>query len=931
MTESVSFGPFELRPAERLLTRDGVPVEIGSRALDVLAVLLEQPGEIVDRSALLDRVWAGVTVTDGSLRAHVAALRKALGDSGDTGGRYVATVAGRGYAFVASMTRNTGPAHPPGPARVTPGLPAAKTELIGREAELRDVLALHADHRLLTLAGPGGIGKTTLALAAARCLARNYAGAVAVADLTPLDDSDLVAPAIVAALGLQRVPSTVAFGEIVASLERTRLLLVIDNCEHVVERVAEIAEALLQAPEIRLIVTSQEPLRAAGECVYRVPPLATGEDGLSGSGALDLFTARVRDANPDFALHGELRETVGMICRRVDGIPLAIELAASRAALIGLEGVAAGLDRRFELLRGGRRTAAPRHQTMRAALEWSVELLSVAERHVLGQLGVFAGSFPLAAAEAVAAGPDGTGEVAACVANLVVRSLVSREPASHETRYRLLETVRAYAQEQLAEPGAPAAQARHLRFYAMRMVRAADEWHVMPIERWMAVYGRDLDNVRAALQCSLATPDADPADTEVGVQLAAASMPLWLEASLHAEGRRWAERALATGMAQPDQEQALQIALGTVLLHTEASHQQANLAFRRGLELAETGGEMEEALRALYGLWVQALRDWDYEHARTLASRFRDLAGRRGQADDIAVGDRLVGTSEHYLARQDSARQRLDAWFAALDAIGANARESRFGLDQRVAGLTSYARVLALQGEPDRATALAERAVREAESLSREASLCHALGEQCVIALWTKDLDTLGRAATALSAKIGRHGMPFWRPHVLVARAVLAGLADDRRASGMLLATAVRDVTMRRFDLVYPSLAAHVADGFRASGRIEEARGLLTQALARPNLVQRWNTPDLLLSRGALLLERRDPETEAAAERDFRAALEHARAQSAVLFERWATAALESVKAGRSVAGDTGAPPGDAARAHRPRRAKAKDAMAGEA
>jgi predicted ATPase/DNA-binding winged helix-turn-helix (wHTH) protein len=779
-----------------------------------------------------------------------------------------------------------------------PGLPAPGA-LIGRDADLAAIVALQEAHRLVTLTGPAGIGKTSLALAAAACIAKTFPGELCMADLAVLADPELVAPVITAALGLQRMTLPVSPARLAELVGRRRILLLIDNCEHMPEPVAALAEALLHgAPLVCMIATSQEPLRATGECVYRVAPLAVDSASATG-GAVELFLQRLRLADAGLRETSELRTGAAEICRRLDGIPLAIELAAARAALIGVQGVAEGLKDRFALLTDGRRAALPRQRTMRAALDWSWELLSPAKRRTLALLSVFVGSFPMQAAEALSECDGTLAELPDCLAGLVARSLLNVEADGTETRYRMLETIRLYAQQHLPLPRLPSLRQAHLAYYAARLGEAGATWGHQALADWLAKYGRDLENVRAALHHGLGSSGDAAAERALGVRLAAGSMVLWLELSLHAEARQWAERALAPTddpqvAPDPGYEMVLQVALGSTLLHTEAGGAHLEQALRRGLALAEARDDAEYTLRALYGLWVHLLHENEYAAAAALADRFRATAQRIGDPADMRVAERLVGTSEHYLGRQAAARVSLEAWRGSQLPDARHARESRFGLDQRVAGSTALARVMALQGEIAGATALAAAAVQAARELNRAASLCHALGEQCVLALWTAQDDVLAPAAAALAASATRHELLFWRPHVLVAQGTLALRPGGEGAQAALKAfsEAIDQVGAERFDIVYPSLSVALADGLAAAGQRTQAQAVVDQALRRDSAMQRWHAPEMLVLRGRLALANDEATAGLVAEADFRAALALAHEQSALLSELRAATAL---------------------------------------
>ena len=354
----------------------------------------------------------------------------------------------------------------PGEARRdggTPGespptnLPEPVSELVGREDVLGEILSLASAHRLVTLTGAGGIGKTRLAVAAARRLLPQFPDGVWLAEFSPIADPGLVPVTVAAAIGLDLGGGAVTAQRVSQALAGRRLLLVLDTCEHVIGAAAALVEAVLRAGrDVRLLATSREPLRAEGEWVYPVPPLAVpaedagDADDLLRYGGVRLFVERVRAAEPLFALDRRVAGTIATICRRLDGIPLAIELAATRAAVLGVEEVAAHLDDRFQILTDGRRTALPRHQTLRATLDWSYELLSEPERVILRRLAVFAGVFRLEAASAVVASSEiAPAEVVDGIANLVAKSLVTMA-GSTVARYRLLDTTRAYGLEKLS-------------------------------------------------------------------------------------------------------------------------------------------------------------------------------------------------------------------------------------------------------------------------------------------------------------------------------------------------------------------------------------------------------------------------------------------------------------------------------------------------
>src|SRR5712675_2320511 len=408
---AIEFGRFRVLPHRRELLAEGRPVDLGGRAFDVLMVLIEASGAVVSKDALMNRVWPERVVEENSLQAQISALRRIFGADRDL----IRTIAGRGYQFTGelrpvSATPNAqataGMPRPiPTPSRLPTNLPEPVSELIGRDVELDEILDLSTSHRLVTLTGAGGIGKTRLGFAVARQLLPRFADGVWGIELAPLSDPELVPVAVATALGLELASGTASPLSVANALRAKQLMLVLDNCEHVINAAARMAEALLRSnPAARVLATSREPLRVEGEWVYPVPPLAVPAEGSLDSedrlryGAVRLFVERARATAPHFLSDVRAAAGIAGICRRLDGIPLAIELAAARAAALGIDGLAARLDDRFRLLAGGYRTTMPRHQTLRATLDWSYELLTEPERVVLCRLAIFAGGFTLEAA-----------------------------------------------------------------------------------------------------------------------------------------------------------------------------------------------------------------------------------------------------------------------------------------------------------------------------------------------------------------------------------------------------------------------------------------------------------------------------------------------------------------------------------------------------
>ena len=509
---ALTFGRFELQARHRRLLHDGDPVTIGARAFDLLLALVERRERVVAKTELLDLVWPNLVVEENNLQVQVSSLRKLLGPQA------IATIPGRGYRFTAVLAGavdgnpsviapSPTPAATTGsaPPKLLTNLPRELPPLYGREADLQALRSLLDAHRLVTVVGAGGIGKSRLAQAAAHSLAGRWIDGAWMVELAGLADPGILPNVVAQALGITMAGQLAPLDELVAGMAQRTVLLVLDNCEHLLDAVAALVHAVAQgAPNVTLLATSQEPLRVPAEQQYRLVPLAVpAETAMSGArayGAVALFEARARAVDPRFALNDKSLAVVIDICRRLDGLPLAIELAAARVATLGLGPVRDKLDARFKLLTGGSRATFGRHQTLRAALEWSHNLLNDAERAVFRRLGVFAGGFTMELAQAVA-GDAQLDEWALLdhLSALVDKSLVVAD-AGDPPRYRLLESARAFALEQLAAGETADMLKRHAHTLCkfLERVDGANLDCELRSDQYTAQVLPELDNLRAA-------------------------------------------------------------------------------------------------------------------------------------------------------------------------------------------------------------------------------------------------------------------------------------------------------------------------------------------------------------------------------------------------------------------------------------------------
>lgn len=904
-------GRLEVDLGQRELRAAGSPVFLGDRAFDILEVLVRSAGALVTKAELMRRVWPGAVVGDNTLEVHISALRRALGS--DRG--LLKTAYARGYRLLGSWSfeqRDMVTAHPPELASDLPAvrparnnLPVAGSALIGRSAAVHLLGELLSEHRLLTLSGVGGIGKTRLALEAARVFAASSESNVWFVDLATLSDPGLVPSAVARALGL-RLPGAESSAESVArAIGAAATLLLLDNCEHVVDAAATMADAIVRlCPHSTVLATSREVLRVDGEHIYRVPPLdlpaMAGEPSqLLDCSAAQLFVARAKALNPSFSPEQDDVHGIAAICRRLDGIPLAIEFAAARAATIGVEQVASGLTDRFGLLTIGRRTALPRHSTLRSALDWSYDLLPETEAAVLRRLGVFAGDFSLDAAVAVA-GELASRQVVDCVAGLVSKSLVVADLRNGTSHYRLLETVRAYALEKLRAAGENAdAARRHAEHYRALSARAEAEFGSRAEADWLARYAWHLDNWRAALDWAFSSGG----DAAIGVALTVGALPIWFKVSFMDECRRRVEQALACTVAEADPAATMRLtaALAAALFYTDkGAIPEVAAAWERVLATADRLDDTEHRLWARWGLWAYQLNHGAFRDALRSARHFSELAV---EPADLAAGDRMIGISLHFLGMQTKALRSLEA-VLARPVGAANRSMSRIHLDPKLAARAYLPRILWLQGWPDRAMHAAENVVRDAH----DAGLAHCLAlvqAGCFVALLAGDQATLRRFTAMLIEQATTHGLGFFCAEGRCFEAILQALQGDADGAHRAFRAATQDLHDYSTTMNVTGYLAGMAGALAGTNAAQPGAAMVEEALARSELHgDRWCMPELLRLRAEFLLRTRAPGAAAAAEAQFRQALGWARRQRTPSWELRVAMSLTTLMLSQGRAGE---------------------------
>lgn len=887
-------GKWELDLVLRELRARGKLVPIGGRAFEILEALATTAGQLVTKDELFHRVWPGAVVEDNTLQVHISAIRKALGE--DRG--LLKTVSGRGYRLQGNWIAREPSAEPRlsapeppgvGAGRYVTNVPSAAEALIGREMAVERLRNLLTAYRVVTLTGPGGIGKTVLASEVARRLFPTLGSDVLLVELASLSAGDLVPSAVASVLNLQLGGEDTSPASVARALGDRNVLLVLDNCEHVVDVAATTVETLVHlCPNTIVLATSREVLGVAGEVVFRVPPLATPAEHLDGSdsildhSAVQLFVARTQSGWQDFRPQRETLPVIAAICRRLDGVPLAIEFAAARAATLGIQEVADHLDGRFALLTNSRRTALPRHRTLRATLDWSYELLSEEERGLLRRLAVFPAGFTLKAVTAVS--DESEAHVANGISSLVSKSLVTLDRSETTQRWRLLETVRAYLLEKLVGSAEhEEVMHRHALFYLSLFGPFANAGQLQAAIDELNGYRREIDNLRAALKWALAN-DGDPA---LGVALAATATDFWIAVSLVAESCEWAGKALARigDAAAGRHEMILQCGLGFALIYTQGSSVHARAALTRALILARELEDVDYRQRATSGLWLFCARAMALNEALTFAREYEEIAlGRDVQSQATAAW--LIGIPQTYLAAHAEAADRL-RW--ALDHYQSGRRVSdmiRFGSDPTTSAQSHNTVNLLMQGRLESAARAATSAVEEARGTNQPTALCVALAWAAgFVFLSLGELERANRLGAELVDHAYKHGLhPFYAAGCCV-RGAVAGMRGETETAINALRSGLAEMRDARYLLFYPFFLVELATILGVAGRVDDGLVEIDRALQFAGETDcRWLMPEILRAKGELLA--RDSGMDPTMiEELFRQAMDLARTQAEVFWE----------------------------------------------
>ena len=888
--------PWEIDLGRRELRSCGTPVALGSRAFEIVEALVRAKGQLVTKDDLMERIWPGIVVGENTLPVHISAVRKALGP--DRG--MLKTSHGRGYRLVGDWTTQHGEATeaapPPQPRfpsveRPPTNFPATVGELVGRSAAVQRVRDLLSAYRVVTLTGVGGIGKTVLAMKAARELLTHFEHGVWLVELASLSDETLTPSAVAGALELKLAGERVTAEPLARAIGDRHLLLLLDNCEHLIDSVATLAEAVMRlCPRATILATSREMMRIEGESVYRVPALDVPAleqerpDSILGYSAVELFIIRQKSLDTSFSpLPGDLA-SIAEICRHLDGIPLAIEFAAARAALVGTEQVAVGLRDRFALLTSGRRTAIPRHRTLRAALDWSYGLLSKEEQRLLRRLAVFPAGFTFEAAQAV--GGMGLADLSIVeeLSSVVSKSLCERVDSTPPTRWRLLETVRAYGWEKLTENGEyPGAARRHAEYFRDLVSPIAASSTAWLSRDDVAPCARELDNVRAALDWAL-SPDGDP---EIGARLTAAFAPIWQSLSLMGECRDRLERMLP--IRPPDiclsqaTELRMWIAYAESLVMTFASIACTRRAMKKAMDLVADVDDVNLQAGLLYVQWSIEYMSGDQGAALIAAQQLAAVTSHGSDAMKL-VGERILGTSLLSAGKladaQDCLQRVVDFYVTPSDGH----HSLLFRRDPRVLARERLACVLSLRGRMDRAYAEARSSFEMAQLSGAGITVCWVVHDAlCPIALMMGDLTTAEDAISAMSDWATRMNATLWKMMAACWKGTLLIERGEFARGIELISHALEACEQSGWQMGYVRFLACLGEGLAGLGRLDEAGSKLERAILWADRKgEGWCQAELMRMKGELLLRQSLP---AEAELCFEAANEIAREQGALFWE----------------------------------------------
>ncbi|NKK21158.1 ATP-binding protein [Rhizobium leguminosarum] len=892
------FGDCRFIPARQLLLHREVPIRVGSRAIDLLHALVRRPGIVVSKDELFRAAWPNVFVDESNLKVNIAVLRRALAQV-EPDLTCIATVPGRGYRFVAPL-RVLGVADEAALSDAVRGISGelpAPPALIGRDEAMADLAGALAETRLLTIVGPPGVGKTSVAVATARQVGESLKDGVCFVDLAAIDSPQLVAPAIAFACGLNSNLVNILAG-LVEMLRDRELLLVLDNCEHVLNAAATVADHLNHAlPRLLVVTTSREPLRCRRESVYRLAPLRFPPAGseLDAAAALDFSAVELlvqRAVTQGYRLDDADASSLAAISRRLDGIALAIELAAPRLSTDGPAKLADLLENAFDafVLQGN--AAAPRHMTLMAMLDWSYRLLPEREACLLRHLSLFSGTFTLNDVVGVCGHLGSAEDVGAWLESLAARSLSSVSYHSGHRYYRLLDSTRSFASERLRASGEEQAAMASYTHYLLALFEQGEvEWNWRAREDWTARYGRWGNDLHRAIDWAW----RDGHNRELGIRLTAAAIPLWNELSSLSETRTRVAEVVEglNGLAMDDVVLRLKLVSAHALNLNFGDDRgpEIEAAWREARTLADETGNVEYRLRTTMG-WAGA-KTFAGNHRQVLSalSELRGLLNQEGGHSAVPDVTRLELVNRFYCGDIETSVAGLKALARSHSTVAYRSQTSRFQLD-RFVGIRSYlAPMLWVVGEHREAFDVAQECILAATTIGHPVSLMHALAVGGLsVSLWSGLLDVAQDQLKRLEAQYQICQLDIWPPLIRFYRAAIDTAGRDAQAVDRTR-DAIGGLRSRNLRIHFAMNLAMLADAALSHNRLDVARAVAAEAsdylerdeawcrseLFRVIGLTRWREGDVLSAAENLAMAVRAAQRSGALTLELRAATQQAK------------------------------------------------------
>ena len=898
----LSFGPFSLRNYGASLYQGDALVRLGSRALQILAILASTPGRVVSKAELLDKVWPNTTVVENNLSVNVTALRRALGD-GRGGAKYIVNVPGHGYRFVADV-RRTSPLVPPLNATTAPGpqtnLPVRLRPAVGLARPLNDVNVKLEANNLVTIAGPAGVGKTTLALNVGQSRLPRHPDGVWLIDLAPISEASHVCVAIATTLRIE-ARSENPENALLQALAQSNALILLDNCEHLIGIVAALAATILQqCPDVVIITTSRETLRISGEAVYVLAPLDTPPDEANISveealsyPAVELLVERVAAAANRFVFSEEEAYSATRICRRLDGLPLAIEFASSLVGAFTLADVATRLDDLFKVLQSNIRTAPLRHRTLTAALDWSYELLTECEQVGLRRLAVFSAGFTLEGAAAVT-GIHDLGEVGALLSKLHSKSFVTRDVASKELRFRLLETTRSYALEILQKTGEEIDVFRLHAFYYRDLLKV----HRTKLgDLDIAEDAAELDNIRSALRFAV----GPSGDIDLALSLTSGALPVWLGLSLVAECRtRLREvRALLT----PERTESaegwdLEITLRITEMVTTGVTEEAFGTWTHASAVAPSAPHTRRPdLADVLTRWVWNIRRANATEMKRFESSYAALVKPLRINHYESSRAWTEGLTSFQLGQLQNAKVRLSDFLELETAESRKIFLGRTGIDRIPGVYGALGATLCLLGD----AAQGIRVARMAEDLGRATTKALPFSDGKI---WTHtayeiamieptDLET---TLDELVATARNQGLDSYLGYGLALKGLVAARQDRHASAELFLKQGIELLQLTGLEWASPWFHGQLGLSIGRQGRIQEAFQVVEDWTSRDRNPSGWCSPELHRLIASLHVLNEDLDQ---AEHELSQSIALASAQGAVAWSRRSSVDLSRLRTDR--------------------------------